>query len=347
MPAIISVSRRTDVPAFYSDWFMARVREGSAGYVNPFSGKRHSVSLLPEDVAAIVFWSKNYAPLMPYLDELDALGYKMIFHFTITGYPQTLEEDVPPWGDSIDIAHTLAARYSPSHVLWRFDPVIFSTITPPEKVIENFTALAVSLEGAVSRCYFSFVCHYGKVRRNFEELYLSEGVKFRVDAEDAGKFEDISPESRGAFVFDLSKDDKRDFAGKMAEIASLHGISMHSCCGDYLIKEAAPAISKAHCIDWELIANLNGAGARVGVRPTREECGCYASVDVGAYDTCPHGCIYCYANANKAAAIKKRDALSKAEHLYALRPGARRSDFPETCDSSKNGEPGQPDLELS
>ncbi len=84
-----------------------------------------------------------------------------------------------------------------------------------------------------------------------------------------------------------------------------------------------------------------------GPRPTREGCGCFASVDIGAYDTCPHGCIYCYANANRAVAVKKNDAMRKAEHLFALRPGARREDFPEIGDGPENGAAGQQRLKLT
>lgn len=126
---VISVSRRTDIPAFYSEWFMNRVRDGYVRWVNPFSRLVHRISLRPEDVIAFVLWSKNYAPLLPYLDELDASGYRMLFHFTINGLPKAFEPRVPDAAEMVKCAHSLSRRYGPDPVLWRYDPVLMSSIT--------------------------------------------------------------------------------------------------------------------------------------------------------------------------------------------------------------------------
>src|SRR5437763_888748 len=126
---IISVSRRTDIPAFYSEWFMNRIRDGYVRWVNPFSRLVHRISLPPEDVMAFVLWSKNYSPLLPHLDELDSSGYRMLFHFTINGLPKAFEPRVPDVVDMLECAHALSHRYGPDAILWRYDPVLISSIT--------------------------------------------------------------------------------------------------------------------------------------------------------------------------------------------------------------------------
>ena len=277
---IISASRRTDIPAFYAEWFMNRVREGHVRWMNPFSKAVYEVSLRPEDVSAIVFWSKNYLPLLPHLDELDQLGYRMVFHFTITGLPKPFEPRVPDAADMVRCARTLADRYGPDAVLWRYDPVLISSITSPEYHLQRFSELCRMLEGAVAGCYFSFAVFYGKVLRNTEALNAETGI----------------------VCYDLPKDDRVETALRMADIAGSHGITMHSCCGDHLV---GGPIRKAHCVDADLLDRL--FPDRIGLlaeRPTREQCGCYESKDIGAYNTCPHGCVYCYANTGKEAAMR-------------------------------------------
>jgi DNA repair photolyase len=325
---IISASRRTDIPAFYGDWFMSRIREGAAGFINPFGGQRYTASLLPQDVLFIVFWSKNFGPFLKHLDELDALGYRFYFQFTITGNPKIFEENTPQTEQAIEVARRLTERYSPEHVVWRFDPIVFSAITTPDQIRETFTKLVKAMEGATQRCVFSYVQHYGKVRRNFESLHNEHGIIFRADPEDKGK----SAHSR-ALEFDLTKDEKRAFACELAGIAAEHGINLYTCCGDYLISNSCgsvPLIQKAHCVDGELIARLAG-GDRAGslkIKPTRKECGCYESRDIGAYDCCPHGCRYCYANVNKEKAISNYERLAQNTGLFSMNVDVGREEFP-------------------
>ena len=277
---IISASRRTDIPAFYSDWFMNRIREGYAQWMNPFSKAMYRVSLKPEDVSAIVFWSKNYLPLLPHLNELDRRGYRMIFHFTITGLPKPFEPRVPDAAEMVKCARTLAGRYGPDAVLWRYDPVLISSVTSPRYHLARFAELCRDMEGAAVQCYFSFAVYYGKALRNAEALNTETGIA----------------------CYDLPRDDRVEMALEMAGVAENHGIGMYSCCCDYLVGDR---IRKAHCVDPELLSRLfpDSIGA-ISKRPTREECGCYESKDIGAYNTCPHGCIYCYANTGKDAAMR-------------------------------------------
>jgi len=277
MKRIISVSRRTDVPAFYADWFMGRVREGYAGVVNPFGGKRYIVSLKPEDVACFVFWSKDFTPFVGPLDTLDRLGYRFYFNYTITALPSVFETGVDKEG-ALRTLKQLSRRYSPRHINWRFDPIVLSSLTDGDFYLKEFSRLAGELEGVVERCFFSFVMQYNKVKRNFGELQRTAGVQV-VDADEEARIE---------------------LAGRLALIAESHGMAMYSCCGDCLLGER---IHKAHCIDGALIEQLfSPSDFAHKDKSTRQGCGCTESYDIGAYDTCPHGCIYCYANANKAVA---------------------------------------------
>ncbi len=277
MPRIISVSRRTDIPAFYGDWFMNRLKEGFAGYVNPFGGQKYIVSLKPEDVICFVFWSKNFKPFIEKLGIIEDSGYKFYLNYTITGLPDIFESNLAGKEIAIEALKELSSLYSPKHINWRYDPVIISDATDYDFHIKNFEALASEFEGRVECCIISYVMLYGKVKRNFDKFQRGNGVK----------------------IIDPDINFRIKLAGELADIAQNHGIKLLSCCGDYLL---GGKIGKAHCIDGKLIEELFGAGFQHYEKPTRKECGCTYSVDIGAYDTCPHGCIYCYANMNKEVA---------------------------------------------
>jgi hypothetical protein len=288
MKRIISVSRRTDVPAFYGEWFMGRVEEGFAGVVNPFGGKKYLVPLKREDVICFVFWSKDFTPFLDNLKLLDSLGYKFYFNYTVTGLPGIFESNVQK-APAIESLKELSATYSPRHINWRFDPIIISSISDRDFWLRAFRQFARELEGYVERCYFSFVVNYGKVVRNFAEFEKTHNLK----------------------IYDPTDDFKIDLANDLADIAAGHGMQMCSCCGDYLLGEK---IKKAHCIDGRIIDELfSPPGFAPNEKPTRNQCGCTESSDIGTYDTCPHGCIYCYANMNKPkarAAFENHDPAS-------------------------------------
>jgi len=127
MKRIISVSRRTDIPAFYGDWFMNRLKEGFAGVVNPFGGQKYIVSLKPEDVRCFVFWSKNFTPFFENLKVIESLGYKFYFNYTVTGLPNIFERNLDK-ESAVETLKQLSRIYSPRHINWRFDPIIISNI---------------------------------------------------------------------------------------------------------------------------------------------------------------------------------------------------------------------------
>ncbi|MHC4630728.1 MAG: DUF1848 domain-containing protein [Planctomycetota bacterium] len=278
MKRIISVSRRTDIPAFYGDWFMHRLKEGFVGVVNPFGGRKYIVSLKREDVICFVFWSKNFTPFLENLKIIDDLGYKFYFNYTVTGLPSVFESNVEK-RSAIETLKLLSRTYSPRYINWRFDPIIISTICDRYFYIRAFEDLVSELAGYVKRCYFSFVTEYNKVKRNFEELEKTTGLK----------------------ITNCSDDFKIELANELAAIAERFGIEVFSCCGDYLVGER---VKKAHCIDGGIIENLFfPKPLQYRQKPTRNQCGCTESTDIGAYDTCPHGCVYCYANVNKPCKI--------------------------------------------
>ncbi len=276
---IISASRRSDIAALYTPWFLERVREGWCEWRNPFGGQMHRVSLRPEDVAAIVFWTRFPAPLLPHLDELRGRGYRFYFHFTINGYQRELETHSPPVERAVEVFRRLSDRMTPEFVQWRYDPIIVSAETPRDYHLERFEELSRAVEGFTQRCYFSFVDYYGKTRRNLAQLAKMQ-------------FEDPALEA------------KRVLARELAAIAAPRGITLYACCEEGL---AGGGIEQAHCVDADLVRRLRPDLDQVfKSAPTREACGCVVSSDIGAYDTCVFGCRYCYATSSRPAAQRRR-----------------------------------------
>jgi DNA repair photolyase len=274
---IISASRRTDIPAFYMPWLMNRLQMGCASYPNPFSGQVHTVSLQPDEVHSIVFWSKNYGRFLPYLDELVERGYRFYFHYTVTGVPRRLEPHVPDWQQSVQVFRALAERTSPRHLQWRFDPILFTHEWGAEFYIERFRDIATALAGATRRCYFSFAILYDKVKRPLRQA----GIRFR----------------------EPSLEEKQALVQAMADVADECGMTLYACCEDVFV---TGKVQKAHCVDGDLLAELYPDRPLIAqFRPTRQQCGCMISRDVGMYDTCPHGCVYCYANQSHQLALAR------------------------------------------
>ncbi len=273
-PIIVSASRRTDVPAFYMPWLMARLRSGSATYPNPFSGQLHQVSLRPEDVHSIVFWSKSYRPFLPHVEALDSAGYRYVCHYTITGAPRALEPRVPDWRVSLEAFRVLSERIGPRRVLWRFDPIVFTDTLDAAYYTARFETLAHALTGYTERCYFSFATYYTKAARRLAAV----GVAFR----------------------DPPLDERLALVQALAEIAATCGIALFACCQPEL---AVGSVRPASCVDAGLLAELFPAPPLTAeARPTRPGCGCAASRDIGIYDTCLFGCRYCYATNDDARA---------------------------------------------
>ncbi|MCL4236709.1 MAG: DUF1848 family protein [Anaerolineae bacterium] len=274
VPIIISASRRTDVPAFYMPWLMARLRAGSATYPNPFNKQPCQVSLRPDDVHSIVFWSKSFRPFLPHMDALDSAGYHYVCHYTITGAPRTLEPRVPDWRVNLEVFRALAGRIGPRRVLWRFDPIVLTDTLDAAYYAARFEMLARALTGYTERCYFSFATYYAKAARRL----AAAGVAFR----------------------DPPLDERLALVRTLTEMATACGITLLACCQPEL---AVGNVRAESCVDAGLLAELfPDRPLHAEARPTRPGCGCAASRDIGVYDTCLFGCRYCYATNDDARA---------------------------------------------
>jgi DNA repair photolyase len=290
---IISASRRTDIPAFYADWFMQRVREKYCTVVNPFNRQQVTrVSLLPDDVDAIVFWTKNAKPILPYLHELDELGYSYYFQYTLNGYGAAIEPHVPNIDASIETFLDLSARIGAAKVIWRYDPIIFSNRTDENYHRERFSYILEKVQSATKRIVVSVVDDYRKAAANFRSL-LANGIE--VDKKiDANQLQRVCSE--------------------MSRRACAANLPIYSCAEQ--LELSSFGILPGKCIDAELIFDL--FGIRVSSEKDkfqRQECGCVKSKDIGFYDTCLHGCAYCYAGTFKAAARNRNKHKSTSPSL--------------------------------
>ena len=266
---IISVSRRTDIPAFYADWFYNRLRAGYVLVRNPMN--LHSVSkvrLTTDVVDAFVFWTKNPLPMARRLDELAAYPY--YFQFTLTGYGAEIEPGVPDKRRVLVPAFKdLAARLGKKRVIWRYDPIFFSVKYTPEYHFAYFEALAAELHNSTERCVISFMDSYRNTKRNAHQLGASES----------------------------SSEELYAFAGQLARIAAKYGIKLQTCAESMDL--ITLGITPSACIDKALLEDI--AGFKLDVKKDanqRAECCCAASIDIGSYNTCPGVCLYCYANYN-------------------------------------------------
>jgi len=272
-PNIISVSRRTDIPAYYAYWFRERLEKGYAFYENPMSKQPVYADLSPESVRAFVFWTRNPKPMFEHLDYIDKRYNKRHYmHFTINGLPKELEERNPKVEYAIDSVKWLADRYGDEYVQWRFDPIILSSITTEEYYLSQFDYIARNISGYVKRCYFSYVDLYRKTVSNVKKKAEVCGIEF----------------------YDSSLEQKIELTKRLKEIADRYGITIYACAEDNLL--VVSGIEKAHCVDHDLIAMVSGNDFNSRSMPSRIECGCIESRDIGFYNSCPHGCIYCYAN---------------------------------------------------
>lgn len=268
---IISVSRRTDVPAIYSDWFRHHLELGYVTIPNPFNRKPIFVDLSPTNVAGFVFWTRFPGNLIKHLDYIDNhYGPNHYINLTINNYPKLLEPSKLNETKLYRSIDYLAQRYGANYLKWRFDPVIISTITPKAWLVETFYSLCKKLESRVRTCITSFVDLYPKVARTFATLHKKHRVQF----------------------FDLALEEKVELVRQLQAIGKSFGIELQLCCEREIAVKAVCANSK--CVNHLDLGLDNTNGYRK--KPTRNECNCTESVDIGFYNSCTLGCVYCYAN---------------------------------------------------
>ena len=269
---IISASRRTDIPAFYTKWFMNRVRAGFCLVPNPFNPNQISnISLAPENVDLFVFWTRNPKPLIPHLKELNARGYSYYFLFTLMDNPRILDPKSPSPEISIDTFKKLSDLIGPEKVFWRYDPIVLSNVTDIEFHKQRFEFIADKLCGCTFRCIISFVDIYRKIEGRLNNL--------------AGK----------GFVLEKpDNNDLSDLAVTFCSIASQNGIEIRSCASQKDLTDFG--IPAGKCIDDIYIARVFGKHLNSKKDPSqRKYCNCVSSKDIGMYDSCLYECLYCYA----------------------------------------------------
>lgn len=264
---ILSVSRRTDIPDYYSEWFINRLREGFLYVRNPMNPHQVSrIDLSPENVECIVFWTKNPANMMSRLADLK--DYTYYFQFTLTGYEKDMETNLPDKRKVlIPTFKKLSGQIGKEKVIWRYDPILFSRKYTLEYHLETFGEIAASLAGYTEKAVISFMDFYEKTKRNT----LGLGIK------------------------EIPDKDKVMLAREMVRIASAYQLPIETCAEQIDLSHVG--IGHGSCIDRKLIERLLGcrlAGKKD--KNQRKQCGCLESVEVGAYHTCLNGCKYCYAN---------------------------------------------------
>ncbi|MBI5282765.1 MAG: DUF1848 domain-containing protein [Candidatus Solibacter usitatus] len=280
---IISASYRTDIPAFYSQWFFNRLRAGWCRVRNPYSGKPARVDLRPESVTGFVFWTRNFAPVLARAAELHACGRPYVVQFTITGYPRTLETAVIPPAAAVDQIRRLSVEVHPLCPVWRYDPIVFSSETTPDFHRRNFASLAAALEGASTEVVVSFAQIYAKSRRNLDAAAARHGLQWH-DPDDSVKIA---------------------LADELAQTAASRGMKLTICTQPRYL---SPASAEARCVDARRLSAIAGLPLAVPLKGNRPGCACHESRDIGEYDTCPHGCAYCYAVRNRPLALRRYKA---------------------------------------
>lgn len=281
---ILSVSRRTDIPACYTPWFMNRLREGSVMVRNPMNPRQVSRIALTRDVVdCIVFWTKNPLPLMPYLTEIEAMGYPFVMQMTLTGYGPDAETNLPPVAERIDAFRAIADHIGADRMVWRYDPILLSGVYSVDWHAYNFASLARALADCTQRCVLSFLDLYPKIRSRLN----------------AGGFRPCTAE------------EMRAVAARVAPAAADHGIRLQTCAEKIDLEEFG--VCHGACIDGRFISSI--LGFPLDVRRDgnqRDGCGCVASIDVGEYNTCLNGCAYCYAN-HSADAVVRHAAMHEVD----------------------------------
>lgn len=285
-PLIISASRATDIPAFYTDWFFRRLGKGYVRWRNPFSGQDSYVSF--GNTRFIVFWSKNPAPLLPQLSTLKERGIGCYIQYTLNDYEtEGLEPNVRPLQQRIETFRRLVDVLGFGGVVWRFDPLILTDRIHIDTLLEKIAHIADALVGYTEKLVFSFadIESYKKVSRNLRQ----SGINYREWNED----------SMREFASRLSTLNRDNWNFRLATCAeridlSKYGIEHNRCIDPELISRLAPN-------DPILQNSLYNAKTDSG---QRKACGCILSKDIGAYNTCPHGCLYCYANTSSASAFE-------------------------------------------
>jgi hypothetical protein len=302
-PVIVSASRRTDIPAFHAEWFVQRLQAGYAKWTNPFNGTPQYISFAK--TRAVVFWSKDPRPMLPHLAELDRRGIGYYFQFTLNDYEaEGLEPGVPPLSERIATFRELAQTIGKAKVVWRADPFLLADGLDVDRLVERVARIGERVHPWTEKLVIAFadIERYAKVRNRLRKF--------------------------GRGCRELTPEEMRAFAEKLSTAASGWGLQIATCAE--AIDLAPCGIGRNKCIDDALLERLFAhdetlvqflgppeTRQKLKDKGQRKECGCIVSKDIGAYDTCPHFCRYCYANSSEKAvdaAVRRQHAERDSSH---------------------------------
>jgi hypothetical protein len=263
---IISASRRTDIPAFFGEWFYTRLKEKRVLVRNPRNpGMITEIPLDPALVECIVFWTKNPENFFRYIPEIDRLGYRYYFQFTLTPYDASIERNVDKsriTGIFIELSNLIGKE----KVIWRYDPVLVNSVFTLDFHRKAFESLCEKLRPYTEKCVISFIDSYSFLKDEFA----------------------------GSGISAMTEEEIPDAAGMLSSIAKKYDMPLFTCCEKTGLERFG--ILRNKCVDADLIRRLFNISVKAAGDPSqRNGCGCCVSRDIGAYNTCLHGCVYCYA----------------------------------------------------
>lgn len=272
---ILSLSRRTDIPAFYTEWFVNRLKEGYAYYKNPFDRNQlYKVNLNKENIDLIVFWTKNPSNFLKYIDFFD--DYNYYFQFTLTSYGQDIEKNLPKKKKIIENFIILSNKIGKERVVWRYDPIIITDYYTQDYHYKYFDKLCEKLSNYCNYVTISFLDFYKNTNNNCNHLKIKK----------------------------LSLTEKENIALTLRAIGNKYNLKLKICSQD-ISKE----IEKASCIDKNLIKSIFGLSFNLPLdKNQRKGCSCLKSIDLGVYSSCANFCSYCYANKSE---VEVRNNITK------------------------------------
>lgn len=283
---IICASRRTDIPAFHSEWLMNRLRERYALVRNPIAKDVvYRVDLSPNNIDILLLMTKDPRPMIPLTEDILEMGIKVGFQVSITPYGKDIEPGVPDKADVASAFREISDMVGKEAMIWRYDPVIINDKFTIAYHKRRFKTICNELSGYTQRCIFSFVDIYDKLKR------FSDSETLRK----------------------VSLEEAEEFGSSMSEISKDAGIELSICCSEFDLSKYG--ISSRGCIDRDQMRSLNVPFEELQT-PIREGCRCVRNIDIGEYDTCRHDCIYCYANRNTNEARNKKVFDPHGEMLY-------------------------------
>ncbi len=282
---ILMVSARTDIPAFYSDWFYNRLDEGYVIYKNPYNNiDKYKISLRKEDVTCFIFISKNPRPFMKNIDKLD--NYNYLFHYSLTSYSNDIETNLPKGINRVETFKELSDRIGKEKIIWRYDPIIITDKYTIEYHIKVFEKLANMLHNYTNHVIISFVDLYDKVIKNMKE------INYKI----------------------ITTADMKIIGEAFGKIAMKYNLEISTCAEEVDLNTYG--ITNRPCITHDDITKVtNQYIYPKEYSNLRTNCKCVKTIDIGEYNTCLHLCKYCYANDDKDDILEKHKKHDKNSNI--------------------------------